>query len=133
MGNILRRIDRPVDALPLLAESLAISRDLAAQDHSNDSLANDLAWDLVQVGAAYSALGDKSAAIELWEEALALMTPVAERTQLAWYLDTQVTALLHLGRLKEARPLVEQLRSEGWDEADFVELARRYGLLDDES
>ena len=131
MGNVLRRADRPVDALDLLEESLAISRSLATQDHSNDSIANDLAWDLVQVGAAHSALGDEAAATELWEEALALMAPIAERTQLAWYRDTQVAALLHLGRVEEARPLVEQLLASGWDETDFVDLARRNGLLDD--
>ena len=130
-GNILRLLGRASEAVELLDESLAISRGLATLDPINDSLANDLAWDLVQTGAVRSDLGDQESAAELWEEALVVIAPVAERSGIAWYRDTQVSALLRLGRVEEARPLVKQLRSSGWDDAEFLELARAYGLLDD--
>ncbi len=130
LGQILRRLDRTLDALPLLDESLSISRRLATQDPANASLNNDLAWDLVQVGTVYSDLGDDSKASSLWEEALVVITPLAERTDLTWYRDTQVTALLYLDRVEEARPLVEQLLAAGWDEAEFLDLVRFNGLIE---
>ncbi len=129
LGQVLRRRDLPREALSLLQESLAISRRLVAQESSNDSLRNDLAWDLMQVGSVHSGLDHIGEAATAWEEALAVITPVAERTDNLWYRDTQVTILLHLGRVEEARPLVKQLLSSGWEESDFSALVRRYGLL----
>lgn len=128
LGQVLRRLDRTGEALPLLDESLSISRRLAVQDPTNASLKNDLAWDLVQVGTAYSELGDDPKARSLWEAALVVITPLAESTDLAWYRDTQVIALLNLGRVEEARPLAERLLAAGWDEAEFLELVRRHEL-----
>ncbi len=132
LGQVLRRLDRPGEAAPLLDESLATSRFLAAQDPTNSSLANDLAWDLVQAGAVYSELGNDVTATRLREEALTVITPLAESTDLSWYRDTQVTALLSLARVDEARPIVQRLLAAGWAESDFLDLVRRYGLAADQ-
>jgi len=37
-------------------------------------------------------------------------------------------ALLYLGRVDEARPLVAKLQARGWQEDELLGLCRKYGL-----
>ena len=128
LGAAFRYQGRLDEARDAMEKSLSITRRLAARDPTNASMTNDLAWDLAQVGMIYAALGDDDAARRAWEEAAETIAPVAEATGVPYYLDTQVLALLNLGRVEEARPIVERLEAAGWDDPEFLELCRRHGL-----
>lgn len=43
-------------------------------------------------------------------------------------LGARVRALLGLGRIEEARPMVASLRASGWTDSGFVKLCRQHGL-----
>jgi hypothetical protein len=43
-------------------------------------------------------------------------------------LGARVRALLGLGRIEEARPLVAFLRASGWTDSGFAMLCRKHGL-----
>ena len=45
-----------------------------------------------------------------------------------YYMDTQAQALLELGRIDEARDVVEALRQAEWSAPDLWELVERSGL-----
>lgn len=107
---------------------LEISESLASVGGDSASVANDLAWDWLQLGLAEEALYHEEKARAAWERSVKLMAPIVARTPEVWYLDTWARALLHLGRIEEARPAVRQLLEADWEEEDFRELVERAGL-----
>jgi len=129
IAEILREQGRPGRALPHARESLAITSRLAGRGDAHASEANDLAWDLVQVGAILEAVGEPERAAEHWRRAVEVIAPVTREVDSPWYLDTHAAALLHLGRAEEARPLVERLLEQGWDDPDLLALAAGHGLV----
>ncbi len=129
LGSVLRRRGELEAASDNMEKSLGISRRLADRDPTNVSMRNDLAWDLIQLGMVREALAEPAAARAAWEEAVVIITPIAEATDVPYYRDTQVLALLNLGRVEEARPIVEKLLASGWDDAEFLELCRQHGLV----
>lgn len=116
-------------ALESIEESLAISRTLTRRYPENHSSMNDLAWDLLDLGRIRRDLGDDAGAARAWTEAVDVMRQI--RSQVAdssYYLDTELQALVELGRLDEARPLARQLHGAGWKTPDFLSLCEEYGL-----
>ena len=113
-------------ALVELGRSLEISRASYQRSPDNPSLGNDLAWDLLDLGRLQRDLGAHDRAEAAWLEA----AEVTERVGLdsAYYLSTRVQVLLELGRVEEARPLVAELRTAGWKDADLWELCERHGV-----
>ena len=128
LGTVFRLQDQLEAARDHMEKSLVITRRLASRDPTHASMANDLAWDLNQLGMVRAALGANDAARQAWQEAAGIIAPIAEATNAAYYLDTLALALLNLGRVDEAQPIVERLRAAGWDDPDFLELCRRHGL-----
>lgn len=107
---------------------LAISEGLVSRGRTSASATNDLAWDWLQLGLAREALKDTEAARQAFERSRLLMAPIVAETREVWYLDTWAMALLHLGRVDEARPAVEELLEAGWDEPDFLSVVEHYHL-----
>ncbi len=56
--------------------------------------------------------------------ALEISEEVAARSDFLRHLDTRAKALLLLGRVEAARPVVAHLRDRGWNDPDFLELSR---------
>ena len=56
------------------------------------------------------------------------MAPLTVDTEAVDFLDTHARALLYLGRVAEARPLVKALQARGWKEEEFLDLCREHGL-----
>jgi tetratricopeptide (TPR) repeat protein len=117
-------------ALRHMERSLAISRDLAARDPTSQWARADLAWDLLELGRVRAQLdaGATRDATELWEEALAMIEPVTSATRQVYHLNTHAQLLLELDREEAARPLLAQLRAEGWTDPDLDALLRRHHL-----
>jgi len=87
---------------------------------------------LVGMGRVQERLGDEEGARESWERAVEIIEPVTVGSE--WgtvpvhILATHARALLHLGRVEEARPLVEELLERRWDNEEFLAHSREYGL-----
>lgn len=128
-GEIAERQGNLEAARALYKESLDISRQLAEADSGSFTAANDLAIDLVSLGSVLARIGTREQAVALWSEASRLMTPVlAREPDNKYYQYTQATALVHLGRYEEARPLVDTLRDAGMDDEPFRELLAAHSL-----
>lgn len=82
----------------------------------------------VGLGELYQAAGAGERAAESWGRAVALMEPLAAGEADMDQLHVHAMALLHLGRVDEARPMVEKLLAKGWADPGFLELCRKHGL-----
>lgn len=83
---------------------------------------------LVQ-GEALAAQGRYATANEAWAEAVRLCEAIPARPRAPRTIDTQARALLHLGRLDQATPLVEQLAALGYRNREFVALCKEKGAF----
>ena len=80
----------------------------------------------LELGRALARLGDEEGASEAWEKAVAVLQEgeAGDLERQAWL----ASALMHLGRAEDARPLVGGLLDQGYRPADFVTLAARHGF-----
>lgn len=127
-GAVMLELGRPESALVEVERSLSISRDLRSREPDNPSAANDLAYDLAQVGFVLGELGREAEAQQRWEEALSIVLPTALETSAPYPKETAAGLLLSLGRLGEARSLIEQLQEQEWDAPELYSRAREAGL-----
>jgi eukaryotic-like serine/threonine-protein kinase len=131
LGNLadLRR-DRgdPADAEALYQRAVAASRKRLAADPDNPGERQRLAATLVEIGKLDRQRGDGARAAASWREAATLMAPLTARSAAVDFLDTHARALLYLGRVEEARPLVAKLLARGWDDGELLALCREHGL-----
>lgn len=73
--------------------------------------------------------GSAERAAEHWQQALAILAPFAETTHIVSELDLYARALIHLGEVDRARPIVARLLETGWRRGDFLDLVRAHELL----
>ncbi len=78
-------------------------------------------------GDALAAAGDPAAS-DWWRGALAVIKPENHSQEAMLALDLHARLLLRLGRVEDARPLVESLLARGWRHPPLLELSRRAGL-----
>ena len=88
-----------------------------------------LAEALLVRGEALAAEGRQAAANDAWEHALRAAESVRARPRHPRAIDTQARALLRLGRLDRATPLVEQLAALGYRNREFEALCRENGAF----
>jgi tetratricopeptide (TPR) repeat protein len=108
----------------------SIWRARTESNSENVTARNNWAWGHVLIGRAHAKAGDEAAAREAWTRAVELFEPLVGKTETPNQLDTYAQALLNLGRVEEARPIVEKLLAAGWSEAEFIALCRKHGLID---
>lgn len=89
-----------------------------------------LAAVLVGEGKLHAAEGEADRAADEWTHAADLLEPLMAGSGAAGFVHTRALALLYLGRLDEARPLVERLAAGGWRHPELVRLAREHGLME---
>jgi tetratricopeptide (TPR) repeat protein len=87
-----------------------------------------LASTLVGLGEVYQKLGDTPNARASWIDAVALIQESDNGSDIVESLDLHATALLNLGRVDEARPMVEKLFATGWKRRGLLELCDLHGL-----
>ena len=129
LADVLARLERYEEAKALYERALASRRELYARDTDSRLRRADLASSLVGLGRLQESRGEAEAARRSWAEAAELMAPVAGASQAVELLHVYAAALLHLGRVEEARPVVEKLLATGWRDADFLSLCRGQGLI----
>jgi len=118
----------PAGARDLYQRAIAATRKRLAADPDNPGERQRLAASLVETGKLERDMGDRARAEASWREAAALMAPVTVHTEAVDFLDTHARALLYLGRVDEARPLVKALQARGWHEEELLELCKEHGL-----
>lgn len=86
-------------------------------------ISSQIAIDHLQMGDALSHLGHHAEAENAWHKAAtAVEGQTARRDADLEDLDTRAWALLRLGEVDEARPLLDRLEAAGWEDAELEEL-----------
>jgi len=92
-------------------------------------LQSQIAIDQLQMGEALELIGRQAEAEDAWRQAAATIEPLTAGPDASLEdLDTRATALLHLGDLDRARPLLDRLKAADWDNPELDELQRSAGL-----
>jgi hypothetical protein len=136
MARVSLKQSRFDEAGKLSERGIGILEPLVAQQPSDARLANALSWEYVQLGKARQGLGQATKAHEAWVRSLKLIGPFAKESvgddsPDTGILDTYAQALLLLDRVEEARPVVEMLVRQGWDDEVFLDLCHEHGLVQD--
>jgi tetratricopeptide (TPR) repeat protein len=118
----------PAEARALYQRAIAAARSRLAADPDNPGERQRLAVNLVEAGKLERDQGQRQRAEESWREAATLMAPLTAHTEAVDFLETHARALLYLGRVEEARPLVKALQARGWEDSELSELWRKHGL-----
>jgi adenylate cyclase len=100
MGNLLIYVGQPKQALEQVQEAIRLNP-------------NHYEWYVYYVGWAYEEAGMPEQSIEVFEKAIDLQNPDEEQL---WYLPTVAAAYAELGRMDDARKVVETVLSR---EPDF--------------
>jgi tetratricopeptide (TPR) repeat protein len=96
----------------------------------DDEVAQVLLADALLVrGEALAAQGRQKAAEQGWNEALRLAESIQLQPPPPRVMDTHARALLRLGRLDRATPVVEQLAALGYRNREFEALCREKGAV----
>ncbi len=136
IGAVHRKLGELDQALEAYREGLAICRDLLTTEPANTQYVYCQASDLLSLGETHTALGQARQARDAWTTAAESTAPFVTDLETAdeFVVEAHATALLHLGRTEEARPLVDHLRRAGWiadhDDDPFRLLCQEHGLLD---
>ena len=119
---------RPREAATLFEQSEAACRRLLAQEPASPRVRGVLAGALIGQGRLQERGGDRRAARESWEGALAARAPLAAAEGAVSVQNARAKALLLLGRVEEARPVVASLQTKGWRDPDLDAICRSRGL-----
>lgn len=131
VGEMLRGLGRPTEALASLQSSVAILGPLVDDNPDHAEWRYGLAAAYVELGSIHESLGRHGAAERHWTMAADTIRSTALERDDLYYLDTYARALLLLGRVDDAGPIVDRLLAKGWRSSAFLELCRRHGLLPD--
>ncbi len=80
------------------------------------------------LGDVYERRGELERARAEWARALEIIAPISSRSDDVMYRTAHAEVLLNLGRVDEARPLVEEVLGRGWSEPEVLQLVRDSGL-----
>jgi len=128
VGELRRRLGNEPGALASFREALATLEPLVERNPDQAEWRYILAVAYLEMGTLRDSLGHHRAAEEEWARAVSVMEKVALQRGDLYYLDTYARALLLLGRVEQARPVVETLLAKQWRSPPFIELCQRHGI-----
>jgi tetratricopeptide (TPR) repeat protein len=127
-AEILNRLDRPQESVALLAVMAPDTAASLAQDPTNIEVRYRHLTVLSSLADSHQAAGSPAAARQRWEEVVRLVAAVEGESSLLYLDDLKVRALLHLGRVEEARPVAKALLARHWTHRGFQELVAEHGI-----
>ncbi len=128
VGEMKRDLGDSSGALQSLQTSIAILGPLVDENPDQAEWRYTLAVALLEIGTVHSIGGDDESAQTAWTRAAQVMETIALQRGDLYYLDTYVRALLLLGRVEEAKPIVDTLLAKDWKSPSFTELCRKNNL-----
>ena len=128
IGRAHSELGDTIAAIASFEAAVDLNTRLAAVAGDDPDPQNLLSWSRVVLGDGYAQHGDIERAREEWTRAVEIIAPITASSNAPGYQDTHAQALLKLGRVDEATPLVEALLAAGWDDPGFLELVRRTKL-----
>lgn len=129
LGDICLKRNNPTEAVKSISQSQVLLGKCLDKDPKNAQLQMSMAWNSVCLGIAYKRLGQAAEAEKSWEQAAARVKPMIQQSDDTSALDTYAQALIYLGRLDEARPIVNKLLEKNWRYPPFIDLCKQSGLL----
>ena len=119
-------IGRVKDAV-VVAQRVALEADSAVATKPSDIERRLAATEAsLALGDAQSQIGDAAGARGAWSHALSLIDSTATATKQTELLAAQATALLELGREKDAAPITTELLRRGYRRPSFLRLVRKH-------
>ena len=128
VGNTLAAVGALDAALHEAQKAEEILAPRVVKEPENSHLCRLLSESQLLLGRVLNEMGQSKAATIAWSRAHEVIEPIAQNSQDPDLLAPWATALLHLGRLKEAALIVEDLREMGYEEKRFTELCRVFGM-----
>ena len=116
------------EARALYARCRASTERLLEQSPANREARGRLAAILEGQGRLHRGQGESGTAAERFIQAVATIAPLTEESEVMEHLEIHASALLHLGKVEDARPMVEKLLAKGWGRPGFLALCRVHGL-----
>ena len=130
LALLLVRAHRIDEAEATIEPAVACADQLRDAGPDSPQVGARLASLLLARGEVTAARGDPAGARRSWERALELVAPLTARSDTLGYLTIHARALLLLGRLDEARPLVERVTTTGYRDLDLERLAVEAHLVE---
>jgi serine/threonine protein kinase/Tfp pilus assembly protein PilF len=127
LGALYTRLGKYREALTMYERSLNASEDDMASD--DPAICSRIAWTYVGLGNVYEHIGMHSEAVNDWEYALELLEPLYDSSVLA-HRNVFAVVQLHLDRIDEARPIVEELLDAGWRDPELMRLCEQHQVVD---
>jgi tetratricopeptide (TPR) repeat protein len=126
------RLAETLLALGRTAEAQKILHDTVKAEEANVHAHPEMlgrAWGRLHLilGNVEAASGRQEAARQAWTRSVEWLAPIA-KDKGAGSVSALTQALLHLGRLDEARPLIENLRREQYEDAELWQIVKAAGL-----
>lgn len=129
-ADLRTRQGRFEEAGALYDQSLAVAEQAESQSPQSLKVQVELAVIHMGLGDWHRSLRRERSARQAWARALATIGPVTRGSDVVDDLDVHARVLLRLGRVEQARPIVERLLAIGWSLPDFLELCRRHRLVE---
>jgi tetratricopeptide (TPR) repeat protein len=124
----LRELKRYEEAASAFDEAIAIGLEMTAKDPKAHFPSEGLATSYLQYGIQKDLLGEQEVARELWEKAIAESARFIKPGGDLYLVEVNTHALLRLGRLEEAAPLITQLAEKDFGSNPFKAYARSLGV-----
>jgi len=114
LGEVVFEAGGHDEALEAFEKALELMKICSARDETNNYFLNDLAHSYLQFGRTQQALGRRGRAREAWRRGAEIAAIASRREGAPPLQETYGRALLYLGRVDEARPVIERVLDSGW-------------------
>ena len=122
LGRLSLAREQPGRALEEARSALEILEELVHNNPDDRDSTRRLGLIHTLLGSVWAAMGDAERSRASWSRAVEIIEPLARDSSDRRLLDSWARALTHLGRIREATPVVEKLESMGYRDRTFMEL-----------
>jgi tetratricopeptide (TPR) repeat protein/tRNA A-37 threonylcarbamoyl transferase component Bud32 len=119
------------DAEAIFQRSLQVWERLYWKNPTYPILQHGLAENYMSLGVQYLEQGDDERARTACQKALGITEPIMGTAKMIDLFNDHAMSLICLGRIEEARAVVDQLNEKGWRQPDLAYLCRKHGIAFD--
>jgi tetratricopeptide (TPR) repeat protein len=127
-GEIQAALHKPDQAIQSYQKAIEALNQLVLRSPEEIGLTRAQSWSHLLAGNAYKQMKADAKAREEWEQALAIIEPVALHVDDADVRDNYARALIALGQMERAQPICRELQEKGWNWKGFQGLCHTGGV-----